>query len=667
MDPLATALLCDKPPEPPILKSEMRQERHNAALRAAVEKQEERIQSVLPLFLSYGEPGLREMFARARDLYAVYETGLSWNLSGQTDVREIGRVCGLELSAAHIGKSEQNLVPCAALRQQCADMVSRCDDMTARGQYVPLKVRDAVAFTSAQLVRVEQELADSSADTEGMSALSLESLNLCQAVLHAPLVTDLLSEHTRETACMVQELKALHSAQSHLEWDGEVAVSVDAMEEVVSATSGLLRLAEEKTAVVVSAARANGRFSNAWDVLRRANQKSWAMKDRLRGLRQRCFHDLSLLHAEMERRDSADAEAVAGHRRFRESSEEELADLEALLVKQWHLLWSGRYTEQKDSLLAEHVRLGRRRVELVLERVRRHSDNERRKERHKGFLTVAHAHKKRLELCAADCRASVAAVGKIEQAIRAQCTAAHGRYRTVRRELEQLRCKGLEEQLSYTRRGFLLLSMSQHRRLLEAASLADAGDAAEMRREMCSETFDPQSKGFSLKRENLLPRARHALDAAAELGDRAAKLEAVAQPLFKALSAAGIQYLHPRDELEQVVKERAAQRTAMIGYLNRSAECRIAAEREQIRRIVEWRAVRGLGGGGGYADGRLPPCAQASSPTKLPRYPPATGAEDTTGLPAAPDTPDIDPTSLDLWSSCGAVHRHPSPVPCDID
>jgi len=125
--------------------------------------------------------------------------------------------------------------------------------------------------------------------------------------------------------------------------------------------------------------------------------------------------------------------------------------------------------------------------------------------------------------------------------------------------------------------------------------------------EFCIETFDPAAKKHSDHKKDLYASRALVEEELQMLKDKMASALAAFSPTEEALHQAGVEFLHPIDDVEE---NNLARRSKMVEYrahITKQEEVKIAAEREEIKRQKQLLISTGPKSPGGKSPSSSPP------------------------------------------------------------
>jgi len=130
--------------------------------------------------------------------------------------------------------------------------------------------------------------------------------------------------------------------------------------------------------------------------------------------------------------------------------------------------------------------------------------------------------------------------------------------------------------------------------------------------EFCIETFDPNAKKHSDSKKDLYKLRAQIEEELQMLKDKMATALELFRPTEEALRQAGVEFVHPCEEVEEGNLQRRSKMVEYRAHMAKQEEVKIAAEREEVKRAKQLMVAQGPahspakrigGGGGGYSGG----------------------------------------------------------------
>jgi hypothetical protein len=299
------------------------------------------------------------------------------------------------------------------------------------------------------------------------------------------------------------------------------------------------------------------------------------MKDAKRRLKQRCEEDLKHLHDTIQKADLEDAEAM---KRFMGQKDKSDKFVRENLEKQDD---SWRKIQELERQLQK---LGTERFEEVKRRIEENDREEQRKVEYQQFLDVCGQHKKLLELTVYNCDLAIRCIGIVEELVAEGCSAIKSRYDKTNQELAELRLSVHKEYLEAFRRLYKTLGQLVYKKEKRLEEIDRNIRTTHIQLEFSIETFDPNAKRHSDNKKDLYKLRGQVEEELEMLKDKMAQsLEAFA-PTEDALMQAGVEFVHPAEEVEDNNLGRRSKMVEYRAHLAKQEEVKIAAEREELKR-----------------------------------------------------------------------------------
>jgi len=105
--------------------------------------------------------------------------------------------------------------------------------------------------------------------------------------------------------------------------------------------------------------------------------------------------------------------------------------------------------------------------------------------------------------------------------------------------------------------------------------------------EFCIETFDPNAKKHSDSKKDLYKLRASVEEEVQMLKDKMATALELFRPTEEALRQAGIEFVHPIEEVEEGNLQRRSKMVEYRAHVSKQEEVKIAAEREEIKRAKQ--------------------------------------------------------------------------------
>ena len=227
---------------------------------------------------------------------------------------------------------------------------------------------------------------------------------------------------------------------------------------------------------------------------------------------------------------------------------------------------------------------GTERFEEVKRRIEENDREEKRKVEYQQFLDVVSQHKKLLELTVYNCDLAIRATGIIEELVAEGCAAIKARYDKTNQELTDLRLQIHQEHLEAFRRLYKTLGQLVYKKEKKLEDIDRSIRATHIQLEFAIETFDPNAKKHSDSKKELYKLRNQIEEELEMLKDKMASALALFAPSEDALIKAGIDFVHPAEELEDANLTRRSKMVEYRAHLSKQEEVKISAEREELKR-----------------------------------------------------------------------------------
>lgn len=554
------------------LEAARKQKIHNLKLKTACLENEEFIQE---LHVSDWSESQKQKLSiaheKAHELLAAVEAGTKWNLTQAYDIQKLMRVCGLEMTVRELYRPED--------KPQFMDIIALKKTLQELKQHRN-KTR-IVSFTGtidnglSKLEKVEEELRRSQLDATELAQVPvnvLKNLEDCMNVqnVQAALVGN--EEQINQQLMSIEKCKEIRNIALS---DGEMSIAQEQFYIKASLLERLNELVRDKFRIIGVTDDENRMFSKIHEVQKKAYQETSAMKDAKRRLKQRCETDLKHVHDAIQKADLEDAEAMKRFAAQKDKSEKFIKDNEDRQDECWRKI---------QDLERQLQKLGTERFEEVKRRIEENDREEKRKVEYQQFLDVVSQHKKLLELTVYNCDLAIRAIGIIEELVAEGCSAIRARYDQTNKELADLRLLVMQEYLGVFRRQYRNLGQLQYKMEKKLEEIDRNIRATHIQLEFCIETFDPTAKKHSDSKKDLYTFRATTEQELQMLKDKMADALEQFRPTEDALIAAGIEFVHPIEEVEEGNLQRRSKMVEYRAHLSKQEEVKIAAEREEIKR-----------------------------------------------------------------------------------
>ena len=210
-----------------------------------------------------------------------------------------------------------------------------------------------------------------------------------------------------------------------------------------------------------------------------------------------------------------------------------------------------------------------------------------------GDPEAASKHKQRLELTIFNCDIAIRCISIIEELVTEGCSAVKARFDRTVAELSDVRFIVHKEYLEAFRRFYKTVGQLVYKKERRLEEIDRNIRTTHIQLEFCIETFDPNAKKHSDTKKDLYKLRTQVEEELEMLKDKMATALEAFGPTEDALIQAGIDFVHPAEEVED---NNLSRRTKMVEYkahLSKQEEVKIAAEREEIRRAKVIRSTEG--------------------------------------------------------------------------
>eukprot|EP01002_Notosolenus_urceolatus_P002696 NODE_170_length_2575_cov_172.680523_g127_i0.p2 GENE.NODE_170_length_2575_cov_172.680523_g127_i0~~NODE_170_length_2575_cov_172.680523_g127_i0.p2 ORF type:complete len:614 (+),score=311.90 NODE_170_length_2575_cov_172.680523_g127_i0:76-1842(+) len=514
---------------------------------------------------------LNSAHEKGAELLNAVETGTRWNLMQTYDLPKLMRVCGLEMTQRELYQPED--------KPQFMDIVGIKKTLQEFKQNRN-KTR-VVSFTGmldncmSRIERIEDELRRSQLDATQLAAVPQATLKNLEDTMNVTNISAALSATEDAIKTTLGQIEKTAEIQSVAVADGEMTVAEEQGYIKIQLQERLLQLLEDKFETVAKVEEENAPFKRIFEVQKKANQETQAMKDAKRRLKQRCETDLKHIHDAIQKADLEDAEALKRFAAQKERSERYLKDNLEKQAECWRKI---------QDLEKQLQKLGTERFEEVRRRIEENDREEKRRVEYRQFLEVVGSQKRLLELTAYNCDVFIRCTGLKEELIAEACGAIKTRHDKTQQELSDLRLEIHKEYLEFFRMLYLTLGNVIYKKEKKLEEIDRQIRSSHIQLEMCVETFDPAAKKHSDEKKQLFVLRARVDEELRTLKDKQhVSLERFG-PTEKALIEAGIEFSHPVDEQNEEVLSRRSKMVEYRAHLSKQEEVKIAAEREEIKR-----------------------------------------------------------------------------------
>merc|ERR1719359_2380376 len=281
------------------------------------------------------------------------------------------------------------------------------------------------------------------------------------------------------------------------------------------------------------------------------------------------------VHDAVQKADLEDAEAMKRYASSKEKSDRFVKENVEKQEEAWNKI---------QDLERQLQKLGTERFEEVKRRIDENDREEKRKVEYQQFLDVVSQHKKLLELIVYNCDLAIRATGIIEELVAEGCAAIKARYDKTNQELADLRLQIHQEYLEAFRRLYKTLGQLVYKKEKKLEDIDRNIRATHIQLEFSIETFGPNAKKHSDNKKEMYKLRAQVEEELEMLKDKMASALELFGPSEEALIQAGIDFVHPAEELEDNNLSRRSKMVEYRAHLSKQEEVKIAAEREELKR-----------------------------------------------------------------------------------
>lgn len=554
------------------LEAARKQKIHNLKLKTACLENEEFITDLhVSDWSETQKQKLQAAHEKGAELLQSVESGTKWNLTAAYDIQKLMRVCGLEMSVRELYKPED--------KPQFMEVVGLKKTLNELKQHRN-KTR-IVSFTAtidsglAKLEKVEDELRRSQLDATEMAQVPVAVLKNLEECMNVTVVQSALmgnEEQIKAQLALIEKAKEIRNVAMA---DGEMAIAEEQFYIKAQLLERLVELVADKFRIIGQTDNENKMFAKIHEVQKKAFQETSAMKDNKRRLKQRCEEDLKHLHDAIQKADLEDAEAMKRHMNLKDRSEKSIRENLEKQDECW------RKIQEQERMLQK---LGTERFEAVKTRIEDNDREEKRKVEYQQFLDVVGQHKKLLELSVYNCDLAIRSIGIIEELVTEGCSAIKARYDKTNQELADLRLQVHQEYLEAFRRLYKTLGQLLYKKEKRMEELDRQLRTTHIQLEFAIETLDPNAKKHSDTKKELYKLREQVESEKMVLKDQMSHFLEAFAPTEEALHNAGIDFVHPAEEVEENNLGRRSKMVEYRAHLAKQEEVKIAAEREELKR-----------------------------------------------------------------------------------
>jgi hypothetical protein len=554
------------------LEAARKQKIHNLKLKTACLENEEYIQDLhISDWSETQKQKLQAAHEKAADLLNSVESGTKWTLTTAYDIQKLMRVCGLEMSVRELYKPEDKpqFVEIVGLKKTLNELKQH------RNKARIVSFSATIDSGITKLEKVEEELRRSQLDATELAQVPVAILKNLEECMNVTVIQTALLANEEQIKTQLQAIDKTKEIRDVALADGEMAIAEEQFYVKAQLLERLVEMVQDKFRIIGVTDDENKIFAKIHDVQKKAFQETSAMKDAKRRLKQRCEEDLKHLHDTIQKADLEDAEAM---KRFMGQKDKSDKFVRENLEKQDD---SWRKIQELERQLQK---LGTERFEEVKRRIEENDREEQRKVEYQQFLDVCGQHKKLLELTVYNCDLAIRCVGIVEELVAEGCSAIKSRYDKTNQELAELRLSVHKEYLEAFRRLYKTLGQLVYKKEKRLEEIDRNIRTTHIQLEFSIETFDPNAKRHSDNKKDLYKLRGQVEEELEMLKDKMAQsLEAFA-PTEDALMQAGVEFVHPAEEVEDNNLGRRSKIVEYRAHLAKQEEVKIAAEREELKR-----------------------------------------------------------------------------------
>ncbi|CAG9572185.1 paraflagellar rod protein 2C [Leishmania major strain Friedlin] len=565
------------------LEAARKQKIHNLKLKTACLSNEEFIQDLhVSDWSETQKQKLAAAHEKAAELLAAAESGTKWALTEAYDVQKLMRVCGLEMSVRELYKPED--------KPQFMEIVALKKTLNELKQH-PNKTR-TVSLTGTidngvvKMEKAEEELRQSQLDASDLAKVPVPVLKSLEDCMNVTVVQNALQGNEDQIAAQLTSIEKACEIRDVAIADGEMAIAEEQYYIKAQLLEHLVELVADKFRIIGQTEDENKSFDRIADTQKRAFQETAALKDGKRRLKGRCEDDLRSLHDAIQKADLEDAEALKRYATQKEKSEQLIAENVERQEEAW------RKIQELERALQ---RLGTERFEEVKRRIEENDREERRRVEYQQFLDVCGQHKKLLELSVYNCDLALRCAGMVEELVAESCSAIKARHDKTGEELAELRLQVHQEYLEAFRRLYKTLGQLVYKKEKRLEEIDRQIRTTHIQLEFAIETFDPNAKKHSDVKKELYKLRAQVEEELEMLKDKMAQALEMFGPTEDALHQAGIEFVHPAEEVEDGNLNRRSKIVEYRAHLAKQEEVKIAAEREELKRtkVLQSQQYRG--------------------------------------------------------------------------
>jgi len=565
------------------LEAARRQKIHNLKLKTACLENEEYIQDLhVSDWSETQKQKLQAAHEKASELLTSVESGTKWNLTAAYDIQKLMRVCGLEMSVRELYKPEDKpqFVEVVGLKKTLNELKQH------RNKTRIVSFSGTIDNALAKLEKVEEELRRSQLDATELAQVPVAILKNLEECMNVTVVQTALMGNEDQVKAQLAAIEKAKEIRNVAITDGEMAVAEEQFYIKAQLLERLVELVQDKFRIIGQTDDENKMFAKIHEVQKKAFQETAAMKDAKRRLKQRCEEDLKHLHDAIQKADLEDAEAMKRFMAQKDKSEKFIRENIEKQDESWRKIQELERTLQK---------LGTERFEEVKRRIDENDREEKRKVEYQQFLDVVGQHKKLLELTVYNCDLAIRCIGVIEELVAEGCAAIKARYDKTNQELAELRLKVHQEYFEAFRRLYKTLGQLVYKKDKRLEEIDRNIRTTHIQLEFAIETFDPNAKKHADTKKDMYKLRSQVEEELEMLKDKMAQALEAFGPTEEALTQAGIEFVHPSEELEDSNLQRRSKIVEYRAHLAKQEEVKISAEREELKRAkaIQSQQLRG--------------------------------------------------------------------------
>jgi len=480
-------------------------------------------------------------------------------------------VCGLEMSVRELYRPDDKpqFMEVIALKKTLQELRQH------RNKTRVLSFTGTIDEGLSKLEKVEEELRRSQLDATELAQVPVAILKNLEECMNVTVVQTALQANEEQIKTQLHAIDKTKEIRNVALTDGEMAIAEEQFYVKAQLLEKLVEMVQDKFRIIGQTDDENKIFAKIHDVQKKAFQETNAMKDAKRRLKARCEEDLKHLHDAIQKADLEDAEAMKRFMGQKDKSEKFVRENLEKQDDSWRKI---------QELERQLQKLGTERFEEVKRRIEENDREEQRKVEYQQFLDVCGQHKKLLELTVYNCDLAIRCIGIVEELVAEGCSAIKARYDKTNQELQELRLSVHKEYLEAFRRLYKTLGQLVYKKEKRLEEIDRNIRTTHIQLEFAIETFDPNAKRHSDNKKDLYKLRGQVEEELEMLKDKmAAALEAFG-PTEDALMQAGVEFVHPAEEVEDGNLSRRSKMVEYRAHLAKQEEVKVAAEREELKR-----------------------------------------------------------------------------------